>query len=177
MFNTPEVMKITRILLATLLLTALASFSAFKPADHAAEGPINWVGFDAAIEKMQKTGKPVLIDVYTDWCGWCKKMDADTYADPSVAKQINSDFIPVKFNPEKQGTYAWNGGKEKYTGRQLVAVLSDNQLRGYPGTIFLIPLGGNQLQKHFQPGYLKPDQMKSILKQITDSQKQYGGGK
>ena len=44
---------------------------------------INWrPDVTAAMSEARRTGKIVMIDVYTDWCGWCKRMDRDTYANP-----------------------------------------------------------------------------------------------
>ena len=41
---------------------------------------INWTTFEKAIALSKQDGKPVLVDVYTDWCGWCKRLDATTRA-------------------------------------------------------------------------------------------------
>jgi uncharacterized protein YyaL (SSP411 family) len=42
----------------------------------------------------------MLVDVYTDWCGWCQKMDRGTYANPVVQELLQKSFIPVRFNAE-----------------------------------------------------------------------------
>ena len=34
-----------------------------------------------------------MVDVYTDWCGWCKKMDKETFNHPVIAKYINENYI------------------------------------------------------------------------------------
>src|SRR6266436_2389769 len=57
--------------------------------------------YDAALEKAKKDKKLVMVDLYTDWCGWCKKLDKDTYSDKDVAAKLAKDFIAVKVNPEK----------------------------------------------------------------------------
>ena len=57
--------------------------------------------YDAALQKAQKEKKLVMVDVYTDWCGWCKKLDKDAYGDKDVATKLSQDFISVKINPEK----------------------------------------------------------------------------
>jgi uncharacterized protein YyaL (SSP411 family) len=47
---------------------------------------VNWVTFEQAVELSKKDKRKVFIDVYTDWCGWCKVMDKNTFSDPKVAK-------------------------------------------------------------------------------------------
>ncbi|RMG18380.1 MAG: DUF255 domain-containing protein, partial [Bacteroidetes bacterium] len=85
-------------------LAALAVSFGFmlKPAPTAAQPQINWVSIEEAAKLAQQDGKKILIDVYTDWCGWCKKMDKATYANAEVANYINANFHAVKFNAEQR---------------------------------------------------------------------------
>ena len=53
--------------------------------------------------------KLYFIDFYTSWCGYCKKMDRETFSDPTVAKILNRYFYPVKFNAEGSNTFTWFG--------------------------------------------------------------------
>ena len=63
---------------------------------------IEWQkNYDTALAQAKKDKKILLVDIYTDWCGWCKKLDRDTYSDKAVQAKVAKDFIAVKINPEK----------------------------------------------------------------------------
>src|SRR5690606_32916961 len=61
---------------------------------------INWYSFEEAVSLTEKNPKMVIVDVYTDWCGWCKKMDKETFTDSRVISYINENFYAVKINAE-----------------------------------------------------------------------------
>ena len=58
-----------------------------------------WYSFDEGYNKAVKEDKIILIDAYTDWCGWCKVMDKKTYTQASVIEYLNENFVCVKLNP------------------------------------------------------------------------------
>ena len=60
--------------------------------------------------------KLYFIDFYTTWCGWCKKMDKDTFTDKVVAKILNTYFVPTKFDAEGDAAFSWNGVEYKGGG-------------------------------------------------------------
>jgi thiol:disulfide interchange protein len=63
---------------------------------------LNWENdYDTALKKAKKDKKLVMVDLYTDWCGWCKKLDRDTYSDKNVQAMLGKSFVAVKLNPEK----------------------------------------------------------------------------
>ena len=71
---------------------------------QAVTAQIKWMGIEEAMRKQDSMPKTVMIDMYTDWCGWCKKMDAETFSNPELAAYINANFYPVKFNAETTDT-------------------------------------------------------------------------
>jgi thioredoxin-related protein len=125
---------------ALLLCAAFVSFSGMKPVTE--EGKVKWMTFEEAVAKSKVEKKKIFIDVYTDWCGWCKVMDKNTFNDPIVAKLLNENFYPVKFDAEQTEDVVFNGTTFKYVenGRsgyhQLAAALLNNQL-SYPTVVFL----------------------------------------
>ncbi len=106
------------------------------------ENKIKWMSWDEAMAANQDNPKKFFIDVYTDWCGWCKKMDASTFQDPELVEYMNDYFYAIKFNAEQKGDVVWNdftykfinGGKRGY--HQLAQSLLDGRL-GYPSFVLL----------------------------------------
>ncbi len=103
---------------------------------------IKWYTFEEAIELQAKEPKKVFIDVYTDWCGWCKKMDAGTFSDPIIAKYMNDNYYAVKFNAEQKdpvmfkGTKFINENKGRRPSHQLAQALLNGQM-SYPSYVFM----------------------------------------
>lgn len=81
---------------------------------------IKWYSPEEAYELNKTAPKPFFIDVYTDWCGWCKRMDATTFKDPTIAQYLNAYYYPVKFNAEVKDTI--NFMERPYWNSQAVYV-------------------------------------------------------
>ncbi|HHP7241274.1 MAG TPA: thioredoxin family protein [Cyclobacteriaceae bacterium] len=150
-----------------LTITLFLSASLFISADFKKEkAHINWISFEEAVEKSKLESKKVVIDVYTDWCGWCKKMEASTYSEKEIVDYINENFYAVKLNAEQKEPITFDGHEFKFvsSGRrgyhELAAALLDNQL-SYPSTVFL-----NENFELLQPipGYLNATTLDKILK-------------
>ncbi len=77
-----------------------------------AQEKIEWLTIEKAQERMVKDSsdaKKYFVDCYTDWCGWCKRMDRDTFSDTLIAKILNYYYYPVKFNAESRDKVNFNG--------------------------------------------------------------------
>ncbi len=124
---------------------------------------IKWMDFNQGYDLAKKKNKIMLVDVYTEWCGWCKRMDRDAYAKPEIAEMVGKDFVAIKFNPEVEGvTYTFEG--KTYTGPQLAQAISNNQINGYPTTIFMNPKAKTS---EIMVGYKNAEQLKPILVDIV----------
>ncbi|HVT13880.1 MAG TPA: thioredoxin fold domain-containing protein [Fimbriimonadaceae bacterium] len=107
----------------TILLMAL-TLGAFA-------SEINWAkGYEGAKGEAKATGKLLMIDFYTDWCGWCKKLDADVYPDASVVKQ-SENFIPIKLNAEKDADGIRLAKKFNITGYPTILFIDANENLSY----------------------------------------------
>lgn len=130
-----------------------------------AQEKINWLSFEKAIELNKKNPKPILIDVYTDWCGFCKKMDLETYSNKTIIKAINDNFYAIKLNGEEKEDIIFKEYTFKYkeNGRrgyhELPAALLEGKL-SYPTTIFM-----NSSEEIIQniPGYLDKNLFEKIV--------------
>lgn len=130
-----------------------------------AQEKINWLSFEKAIELNKTNPKPILIDVYTDWCGFCKKMDKETYANNVIANYINEHFYAIKLNGEGKEDIKYKGHTYKFkqqarTGYHELAVAFLEGKLSYPTTIFLTKKE-ELLQKI--PGYLSKEHFEKVL--------------
>ena len=153
-----------KIFKALLFLTPLL-FVSFAPEQT---DKLVWLGWNEGYQKAVKTNKILLVDAYTDWCGWCKRMDRDTYTDAEVIKKINDYFIPVKFNPEiKDVTYKIDD--QTVTGAQLYGQLSRGESTGFP-TVYYVFTKKKSL--FLDPGYKDPKAFLQVLDMaIAESKK------
>lgn len=107
-----------------------------------AQNKIKWNSWDEAIEKSKKVKKKIFVDIYTDWCGWCKKLDHSTFAENHIAKYINENYYPVRFNAETKESIILKGTEYKFTNsgkrgyHELAAYLMQGRM-SYPTAVFL----------------------------------------
>jgi thioredoxin-related protein len=163
-----------RILFSAIALAGVLAVTAMTMIDRpaqSAEGDVQWLTLTEAIKKAEKEKRPIFVDVYTDWCGWCKVMDRETFSDPKVAQLLNEKFYPVKFNGEQKEDVVLNGTTYKYvaSGRsgyhELAAALLNNQL-SYPTVVFLDE-NFNMIQP--VPGYRKAPEFHMIAQYFGEN--------
>jgi len=127
------------------------------------------LSFDDALKAAKKEHKKIIVDIYTDWCGWCKKMDREAYSDTEIKEIIKDDFIYVKLNAEGNRVNNYNG--KSYTDGELAEYF---QVTGYPTTVFLdskgkvIEFNYNKYRMNNLPGYYETNEFKKVLEYIRD---------
>jgi thioredoxin-related protein len=136
--------------------------------DHLNTGGLIWTTFDALPEN--KSDKKYLVDIYTEWCGWCKVMDKKTFTDPKVQEYLNDNFHLIKFDAEqkesityKDKVYEWQAGS-----RNGYNTLAKELLGGRMSYPTMVYLDKNLNKITAIPGYKKPDQLLAELKAINE---------
>jgi thioredoxin-related protein len=131
---------------------------------------IAWMTWDQAAAAQAKNPKPVMVDVYTDWCGWCKKMDKSTFESPEIVAYMNQHFYAVKFNAEQREAINFSGNEFKYVEAQAgqrgvhelaVAMLDGNM--GYPAIVYFTPTYQRIM---ISPGFKEVPAMNKELKYV-----------
>lgn len=139
---------------------ALASLNAN---DHVNNDRIQWMSWEGVQKAMAKEPRKVFVDIYTDWCGWCKRMDQNTFQQAYIARYMNQHFYNIKFNAEQKEPIIFQGNAFNFvaSGRrgyhELAAQLTQGRL-SYPTIVFMDeqfrliqPIPGYQAPENFEP--------------------------
>jgi thiol:disulfide interchange protein len=125
--------------------------AAILPISSISGAPLTWHNdLTKGLSTAGRSNKLVLIDFYTDWCGWCKKLDRDTYTDPTVVSFLNQDFVCVKLDAE-------DGGQGQAAAKKYA-------VRGFPAILVLEPSG--KLVGSFY-GYKSAQDFPAAVKEVT----------
>lgn len=104
---------------------------------------IEWLSWEEAVAHNKQQPKKILVDVYTEWCGWCKKMDKTVFTDPAIEEYVKKNFYAVKFDAEQREELSYDGHQFKFNatmGRrgahELAYALLDGRM-SYPSIVYL----------------------------------------
>jgi thiol:disulfide interchange protein len=96
---------------------------------------VKWMKFADAIVAAQKTPRKIFVDIYADWCGWCKVLDRDTFSDPAVVKILNEQYYPVKLDAESKEMHTLPDGRTVSSPELAVSLASSK-----PGERYGLPM-------------------------------------
>jgi len=100
-----------------------------------------WKGFDEGMREARAKKLPVIVDFSTDWCGWCKKMDAEVFSRPDIAQRLSKEFITVRLDAESGSFLTYRG--KRMTAAQFTALM---KVEGFPTLIVFDPQGNVMTQ-------------------------------
>ena len=135
-------------LIATFLMVFLISIA--PTPGPAAASSIKWHSYDEGFALGKNQGKKLFIHFFAEWCGFCAEMEKKTFQDPAVVASLNTYFIPIKVNFDRE--------------KEISAIF---RVQGLPDTWFITEKG--EIIGH-RPGYIPADQLKIILQLIIDNQ-------
>jgi thioredoxin-related protein len=122
---------------------------------------IHWVSYDKGVALQKGTDKHLFVDFTTTWCGWCKKMEKETFSDTAVIHYMNKNFVAVKVWGDQDSVLDLDG--YKITQQQLAQ--SEFQVQGYPTFWFVTP---KQERLFLSAGYLTKEQLMSVLPVVAE---------
>lgn len=140
---------------------AILCSTAFKTGSN---DKIQWLKMDEVSMKVKEQSKPVLIDLYTDWCYWCKVMDKKTYTNSKVIAYINEHFYSAKVNAETKDNVSWKEKTYRYNGKYQIndfALFVTYGRTSFPTTVIMPDDGSAPIPI---AGYLEPKELEPILK-------------
>jgi thioredoxin-related protein len=161
-------------LLAGFFLTGLFSCTSGRKTSSSSaayndSADIHWMSMTEAEAAMQKAPRKVWVDVYTDWCGWCKVMDRKTFSNPDVIRYINQHFYAVKLNAETRDSLRFQGvtyGLAEDGRSNALAVKLLNGQMGYPTSLIM---DENFVHAYSFMGYQTVPQAETILKYFDEN--------
>jgi thioredoxin-related protein len=132
------------------------TYQAHGASPASTDSQLSWETSMAAGSALaKKANKYVLADIYTSWCGWCKRLDRDVFTNAKLVSYLQKDFICVKVNAEEP--------------KEGVGVAEANKVTGYPCGLVFSPAGKliGRIDGYENPrGY-----MKLLKKFIRDAEK------
>jgi len=117
---------------------------------------ITWYGYQDGWEKAKAENKHMFVDFTATWCGWCKKLEKNTFSKPEVIKALNDDFVAVKVWDHSKAVLDLDG--YKISEKDLIK--KEFKIRGFPALWFVSPQG---VRVGPAGGYVEADQLMKVF--------------
>ena len=161
-----------------MISPAFIAWKKTPPPPPPAAEEIHWItSIDELQAKMAQNPKKVYIDIYTGWCGWCKKMDATTFSNPSLIKYMNTNFYAVKFDAERQDVIHFQGKEYRFDPQFRANTFAVELVKGgqmsYPTAVIMME---NFQNPQVLAGYLDVNQAETILTYFGDNAYRHQSG-
>ncbi len=147
-------------ILALILGVISSSFTLSSPS----AGKINWLELSDVNAKLVVQQKPVLIDLYTNWCHWCKVMDKKTYSNPKVIEYLEEHFYLAKVDAESKDVITWKNKSYSYNQPYKIndfALFLTQGQPSFPSTIIIVDDIPTPIAI---PGFMEPKELELIVK-------------
>lgn len=127
---------------------------------------VNWLTIEEAVNKLEDDPRKIFVDIYTDWCGFCRRMNNNTFSHPVIIEILNNKFHPVKLNAEQEEPIEFQGREyinenpgERRSAHNFAVALLQGQM-SYPSFAFF----DEELNLITAlPGYKAPEEFEPIL--------------
>lgn len=130
---------------------------------------IKWLSFEEAVKASEQNPKKIYIDVYTAWCGWCKRMDVTTFENDTIAEYMMKNYYCVKLDAETKDTIHFRDKifvyKPEMKANEIALSLLSGKM-GYPSAVFMDEKF-NMLT--LVQSYLTPPQLMPMLKYFGEN--------
>lgn len=129
---------------------------------------VDWLTVEEAEKNGNKEGKMYLIDVYTDWCGWCKVMDKKTFSDPETVEYLKKNFHLIKLNAEQKEPISFKGKKYEWVpkGKKGVNSFAKEMLGSRMSYPTIVYLDKNMNKIKSSPGFKDPAKLMAELESL-----------
>lgn len=161
--------KLNTLVIALVILLTAPSCSKSSEQDREKKGTpaggevsVTWYNFNEGLKLASEKRKHIVMDFYADWCGWCRKMEAEVFSDPEVAKNLRDNYICIRVHTDKNYNETIKFKNHVLTKQEFSMMLG---VQGLPTVVFM-DRDGNLITKI--PGYINKETFLPLLSYIRE---------